>query len=51
MNHFNKKAKGQFVRSVLSAKNPPSSIADLKKAAKAVSLRLEESKGQLLLIV
>ena len=51
LNHFNKKAKGQFVRSVLSASSPPASISDLKKAAKAVSLRLEESKGQLLLIV
>jgi cytoplasmic iron level regulating protein YaaA (DUF328/UPF0246 family) len=51
MNHFNKKAKGEFVRAVLSAKTPPSSIAELKKAAKTVSLRLEEPKGQLLLIV
>jgi cytoplasmic iron level regulating protein YaaA (DUF328/UPF0246 family) len=51
MNHFNKKAKGEFVRAVLSAKTTPSSIAELKKAAKTVSLRLEESKGQLLLIV
>jgi len=51
MNHFNKKAKGEFVRAVLSAKTAPSSIAELKKAAKTVSLRLEESKGQLVLIV
>jgi len=50
LNHFNKKAKGEFVRSVLSLKSPPTSIADLKKAAKAVGLRLEESKAQLTLV-
>jgi len=51
LNHFNKKAKGEFVRAVLSARVAPSSIAELKKAAKTVSLRLEESKGQLFLFV
>jgi cytoplasmic iron level regulating protein YaaA (DUF328/UPF0246 family) len=50
LNHFNKKAKGEFVRSVLSLKYPANSIADLKKAAKAVGLRLEESKAQLTLV-
>jgi len=50
MNHFNKKAKGEFVRAVLSLASPASSIADLKRAAKTVGLRLEESKAQLVLI-
>ena len=50
LNHFNKKAKGEFVRSVLSLKSPATSIADLKHAAKAVGLRLEESKAQLTLV-
>ena len=50
LNHFNKKAKGEFLRSVLSLKSPASTIADLKKAAKAVGLRLEESKAQLTLV-
>ena len=50
MNHFNKKAKGEFVRAVLSPKSSASSIADLKRAAKTVGLRLEESKAQLVLI-
>ena len=51
MNHFNKKAKGEFVRSVLSLPSAASSVSDLKKAAKKVGLRLEESKAQLTLIV
>jgi cytoplasmic iron level regulating protein YaaA (DUF328/UPF0246 family) len=50
LNHFNKKAKGEFVRAVLSLASPASSIADLKRAAKTVGLRLEESKAQLVLI-
>ncbi len=50
LNHFNKKAKGEFVRAVLSQKSPASSIRDLKRAAKTVGLRLEESKAQLVLI-
>ena len=51
MNHFNKKAKGEFVRSVLSLTSAASSVSDLKKAAKKAGLRLEESKSQLTLIV
>ena len=51
MNHFNKKAKGEFVRSVLSLPSAASSVSDLKKAAKKAGLRLEESKAQLTLIV
>jgi len=51
MNHFNKKAKGQFVAEVLGLTQPASSIADLKRAAKKAGLRLVESKTQLTLIV
>lgn len=51
MNHFNKKAKGQFVAEVLSLPEPASSMADLKLAAKKAGLRLVESKTQLTLIV
>ncbi len=51
MNHFNKKAKGEFVRSILSLESAASSISDLKKAAKKAGLRLEASKAQLTLIV
>ena len=51
MNHFNKKAKGEFVRSVLSLSSAASSVSDLKRAAKKAGLRLEESKAQLTLIV
>jgi cytoplasmic iron level regulating protein YaaA (DUF328/UPF0246 family) len=50
LNHFNKKAKGQFVKAVLGLKSPASSVADLRRAAKAAGLRIEESKGQLTLI-
>ncbi|NDH64845.1 MAG: peroxide stress protein YaaA [Microbacteriaceae bacterium] len=51
LNHFNKKAKGEFVRSVLELANPAATVSDLKKAAKKAGLRLEESKAQLTLIV
>ncbi len=51
LNHFNKKGKGQLLRAVLSAKAGPKTIADLKKVAKSNALRLEESKGELLLFV
>jgi cytoplasmic iron level regulating protein YaaA (DUF328/UPF0246 family) len=51
LNHFNKKGKGQLLRAVLSAKAEPETIADLKKVAKSNALRLEESKGELLLFV
>jgi cytoplasmic iron level regulating protein YaaA (DUF328/UPF0246 family) len=51
MNHFNKKAKGQFVAEVLSLPEPASSMSDLKRAARKAGLRLVESKTQLTLIV
>ena len=51
MNHFNKKAKGQFVAEILSLPESASSMADLKRAAKKAGLRLIESKAQLTLVV
>lgn len=51
LNHFNKKAKGEFARAVLELANPAATVSDLKKAAKKAGLRLEESKAQLTLIV
>lgn len=50
LNHFNKKAKGEFVRSVLSQTRRAETLADLKVAAETVGLRLEESKAQLTLV-
>lgn len=51
LNHFNKKAKGEFVRAALGLKEQASSIADLKRAAKAAGHRLELAGNQLILIV
>ena len=50
LNHFNKRAKGQFVRSALIASPAPKTIADLKSVAKLANLKLEVSGKQLLLI-
>lgn len=50
LNHFNKKAKGQLVRSALIAEKPPTTIAELKTCAKKVGLKLEVSGRQLTLI-
>jgi len=50
LNHFNKQAKGQFVRSALIASPAPKTIADLKSVAKLANLELEVSGKQLLLI-
>lgn len=50
LNHFNKKAKGQFVRSALLIKPAPKSIADLKAVAKLTNLELEVTGTNLLLI-
>lgn len=51
LNHFNKKAKGEFARSVLELSSPAAAVSDLKKAARKAGLRLEESKAQLTLII
>jgi cytoplasmic iron level regulating protein YaaA (DUF328/UPF0246 family) len=50
LNHFNKQAKGQFLRSALVVSPSPRTIADLKTAAKLVNLKLEVSGRKLLLI-
>ena len=50
LNHFNKQAKGQFVRSVLLSKPEPKTVADLKVAAKKAELKLEVTGKTLLLI-
>ena len=50
LNHFNKKAKGQLVRSALTAKKPPETIADLKACAKRAGLKIEVSGRALTLV-
>ncbi|CAB4555781.1 unannotated protein [freshwater metagenome] len=50
LNHFNKQAKGQFLRSVLLQSPAPKTIADLKATAKSVNLKLESSGKELLLV-
>lgn len=50
LNHFNKKAKGQLVRSALVANTEPKSIADLKACAKRVGLKLEVQGKEITLI-
>lgn len=50
LNHFNKQAKGQFLRSVLLIGTAPKTVADLKGASKLANLKLEVSGKQLLLI-
>jgi cytoplasmic iron level regulating protein YaaA (DUF328/UPF0246 family) len=51
LNHFNKQAKGQFVRAVLLAKSEPNSVSDLKVIAKATGLGFEISDTTLLLVI
>jgi cytoplasmic iron level regulating protein YaaA (DUF328/UPF0246 family) len=50
LNHFNKQAKGQFVRSALIASKAPKTIADLKAVASRANLKLEVSGKELLLV-
>lgn len=50
LNHFNKKAKGLFVRAALSSKSEPKKVTDLKTIAKLANLELEISGNQLLLV-
>jgi cytoplasmic iron level regulating protein YaaA (DUF328/UPF0246 family) len=50
LNHFNKQAKGQFVRSALLVSRAPKSISDLEAVAKLANLGLEVSGQKLLLI-
>jgi len=50
LNHFNKQAKGQFVRAALITRPEPKSVADLVAVAKVANLKLEVSGKQLLLV-
>jgi cytoplasmic iron level regulating protein YaaA (DUF328/UPF0246 family) len=50
LNHFNKQAKGQFLRSALMINPAPKSVLDLKAVAKLANLKLEVSGKKLLLI-
>jgi len=50
LNHFNKQAKGQFVRAVMLAKPEAKTIAELKVIAKQANLKLEVTGRKLLLI-
>jgi cytoplasmic iron level regulating protein YaaA (DUF328/UPF0246 family) len=50
LNHFNKQAKGQFLRSALTVSPAPKTIADLNAVAKRANLQLEVSGKKLLLI-
>jgi cytoplasmic iron level regulating protein YaaA (DUF328/UPF0246 family) len=50
LNHFNKQAKGRFVRAALSAKATPKSIAELTVVAKQANLKLEATGRTLLLV-
>jgi cytoplasmic iron level regulating protein YaaA (DUF328/UPF0246 family) len=50
LNHFNKQAKGQFLRSALIISPAPKTIADLKTVAKLANLKLEVSGKKLLLV-
>lgn len=51
MNHFNKKSKGELLNAVLNAKNPPQTLADLKRIAKSAGFLLEEGERELTLVV
>jgi cytoplasmic iron level regulating protein YaaA (DUF328/UPF0246 family) len=50
LNHFNKQAKGQFVRAALINSPAPKSVADLVAAARLANLKLEVAGKQLLLV-
>jgi cytoplasmic iron level regulating protein YaaA (DUF328/UPF0246 family) len=50
LNHFNKQAKGQFLRSALMIARAPKTVADLKSVANLPNLKLEVSGKKLLLI-
>lgn len=50
LNHFNKKAKGQFVRAALLMVPEPKTVQDLKVVAQRANLKLEVSGKRLTLI-
>ena len=51
MNHFNKKSKGELVHAVLTAKELPNSISDLRRVAKKAGFGLEQNGRELVLVV
>jgi cytoplasmic iron level regulating protein YaaA (DUF328/UPF0246 family) len=50
LNHFNKQAKGQFLRLALTVSPAPKTLADLKTVAKLANLKLEVSGYKLFLV-
>jgi cytoplasmic iron level regulating protein YaaA (DUF328/UPF0246 family) len=50
LNHFNKQAKGQFLRSALLTSPAPKTVADLKLVARLANLKLEVTGRKLLLV-
>ena len=50
LNHFNKQAKGQFLRAILLAKPEAKTLAELKVIAKQANLKLEVTGRKLLLV-
>lgn len=50
LNHFNKQAKGQFMRSALLASSSPKTVADLKSVVKSANLKLEVLGNKILLV-
>jgi len=50
LNHFNKQAKGQFLRLALTVSPAPKTLEDLKTVAKLANLKLEVSGKKLLLV-
>jgi cytoplasmic iron level regulating protein YaaA (DUF328/UPF0246 family) len=50
LNHFNKQAKGKFLRSALAVGKAPKTISDLMAVATLANLKLEGSGNKLLLI-
>ena len=50
LNHFNKQAKGQFLRAILLAKPEAKTIPELKVIAKQANLKLEVTGRKLLLV-
>lgn len=51
LNHFNKQAKGSFVRAALSGQSKVSKVSELKAMAKAAGLKLEVQGRTLLLVI
>ena len=51
MNHFNKKYKGQLVRSCLMATTAPKAVADLVEIAQGAGFELQVKAKELLLVV